>query len=310
LNRSVSKECKDLIQKVCHLNKDKRYNFADFIKDNFVAAKINTNINNKSNASSNTICENLIVKVKFLLDFYKNENNKLNNCLHSRESLTIICIFLLEIKNIIKFINSNIYNPENEIYILILENNEKMDYKYSSSKYSEQKNKLYFEGYENQLKSLESELISVLKNYYSKNSSFSVSEILNNVFEDLNSLDLESHFFALFETSMSYFSNGQMEKAKNHFYICKVYYEIIILIRVISCDMNINSDFDLIISNYNKNDSILVTFIGHIFKKVTTFEQISERFQTESYLRGSNQTFETVVSFYREINKMLEATSK
>lgn len=234
--------------------------------------------------------------------------------MHSRESLTLICIFLLEVKNTLKFIQLNIFNPEEEIFILALEKNDNKNsnnFKFASSKYSDQKKNLIFSQNDTlQLRNLESELSSILKNYYQKDNNFSVSDILDNLFDDLNSLDLEAYFFTLFESAMGYFSKHNKEQAAKEFKLCKIYYEIIILIRVISCDMNINEDFESLTKSISNKDYLLFTFIGNMFKKVTSFEQISERYQTESYLRGSNQTFDTVISFYREINKMLDITSE
>lgn len=318
MNRNISKLCKDLIQKVCHLNKDKRYDFSQLLSDPIITSYKSQQVSQFD--LSEFLCEKLIKKVRFVLDFYKNENSKINNCLHTKESLTLICIYLIEIKHFTKFF-SNKFGIIDEVYVLAFENDKTSDFKFFNGKYEQiskfspkVKNSSFSQENIEKLKTLEIELTSVFKHYYHKDKDFSVNDLLDNLFSDLNAMDLEAHFFNVFEVAMNYFTKNSIEKAKEHFEISKIYYELIILIRTISSDMNLNCEFDLIMSNKEFNigehKDVLFTFLGNLFKKVASFEQISERYQTESYLHSSNKAFETLVSFYGEINKMLEASSK
>ena len=319
INKQISKNCKNFIEKTCCFQMDKRYDWKMVIEDPFVVNQPENVVQNKIVSSKQTkIDDNLIeniseclkLKIKRIIDYYNRLMNdrKVDFEMYQKYCKEMsICSMLtmLEIKLFIEFLRQkDKFFEDEEIHFLKI-NLQDGKYKYSyincghDNIYVNKENpilenfKIDFYKMELELKNIISTLLKKIDVNIDDMDSFDF--VNNNNLKNYYSGDLEKYFFKLFENGILSFSKKDYKIALEEFIQAQYLSEYIIFIGLITSfkkETNIFTDlldmFKSEIRDYNISNSIcitIVTFIGGIIKTFKTQKIIEE-----VDINGSNET--------------------
>ena len=330
INKKISKSCKNLIEKTCHLQIEKRYDWNSFLNDSFINIKEDEKVidnNNKKNLIiQDKVIENILeclnIKISKIVNyFHKIINEGELNFLISNSKDISICLMLtiLEIKFTVEFLkNKEKYNDDEELHIIKFSyeqnNNTKFEYSFINFLNDEvniNKDNKMFEFYKQSLSKLETQLRDLLSLFSKKvNLDFGNNEDLKNRKSNKNSNlgNLENYFFKVFEEGLLEFSKKEYEKALEALTISKYISEYIIFIHLISKYTEENGSFNesLQLFNYDNinQDSKNVCFFCFIGGAIKTFktQKIIEESDIISFDKDNSNSF---IEFYPEIIKLI-----
>jgi serine/threonine protein kinase len=331
INKIISKNCKYFIEKMCHLQIEKRYDWNSFLNDSFINNKDDEkviNYNNKKNLKiQDKVIENILeclnIKISKIVNyFYKLINEGELNYLISNSRDISICLMLtiLEIKFTVEFLkNKDKYNDDQELHIIKFSyeqnNNIKFEYSFINFLTDEviinKENKM-FDFYKQNLTKLENQLRDLLSLFSKKvNLDFGNNEDnLKNIKSNKNSNlgNLENYFFKVFEEGLLQFSKKEYEQALESLIISKYISEYIIFIDLISKYTEENGSFNESLQLFNNNniyqDLKNVCFFSFIGGAIKTFktQKIIEESDIISFDKDNSGSF---IEFYPEIIKLI-----
>ena len=331
INKKISKSCKNLIEKTCHLQIEKRYDWNSFLNDSFINNKEDEkviNYNNKKNLKiQDKVIENILeclnVKISKIVNyFYKLINEGELNYLISNSRDISICLMLtiLEIKFTVEFLkNKDKYNDDQELHIIKFsyEQNNNIKFEYSfinflTDEVNINKDNKMFDFYKENLNKFENQLRDLLSIFSKKvnldfgNNEENLKNIKSN--KDSNLGNLENYFFKVFEEGLVEFSKKEYEQALETLIISKYISEYIIFIDLISKYTEENSSFNeslQLFNNGNINQDLknicFFSFIGGAIKTFKT-QKIIEESDIISFDKDSSGSF---IEFYPEIIKLI-----
>ena len=331
INKKISKSCKNLIEKTCHLQIEKRYDWNSFLNDSFINNKEDEkviNYNNKKNLKiQDKVIENILeclnAKISKIVNyFYKLINEGELNYLISNSRDISICLMLtiLEIKFTVEFLkNKDKYNDDQELHIIKFSyeqnNNTKFEYSFINFLTDEvniNKDNKMFDFYKENLNKFENQLRELLSIFSKKvnldfgNNEENLKNIKSN--KDSNLGNLENYFFKVFEEGLVEFSKKEYEQALETLIISKYISEYIIFIDLISKYTEENSSFNeslQLFNNGNINQDLknicFFSFIGGAIKTFKT-QKIIEESDIISFDKDSSGSF---IEFYPEIIKLI-----
>ena len=331
INKKISKSCKNLIEKTCHLQIEKRYDWNSFLNDSFINNKEDEkviNYNNKKNLKiQDKVIENILeclnIKISKIVNyFYKLINEGELNYLISNSRDISICLMLtiLEIKFTVEFLkNKDKYNDDQELHIIKFsyEQNNNIKFEYSfinflTDEVNINKDNKMFDFYKQNLNKFENQLRNLLSIFSKKvnldfgNNEENLKNIKSN--KDSNLGNLENYFFKVFEEGLVEFSKKEYEQALETLIISKYISEYIIFIDLISKYTEENSSFNeslQLFNNGNINQDLknicFFSFIGGAIKTFKT-QKIIEESDIISFDKDSSGSF---IEFYPEIVKLI-----
>jgi hypothetical protein len=259
------------------LNKDKRYDWKNFLSDSFVTIKYNEDIRISSNDLNSklsltlddqtyindikveNLAESLKDKAEAIISYYQD----LNEFKNLKEVSFFLMYTLIEVKLFQEFIRpKDAFYEDEELHVVKLS---KSNYDYCYCNFL--KNSIYInkenpmlENYSKTFKSLETVLLEIIRKVISK---------LGVNIEDINTLEyladsmkgnyyanLEKYFFEIFEKALLHFSNNEYKEAANDFIISKYFYEMVIFIRLILNDKPETISFAKVFEFIENDDEI------------------------------------------------------
>ncbi len=244
-----------MIEKTCHLNKDKRYDWKSFLEDSFVTIKYNEDIRVSTNDTSNrlinvddqniindykveNIAENIKEKSENVIAYYNDMD--LDSSKFNREVLLFLMLTQLEIKYFKEFITPR--DKFDEIEELHLMRISRSDYDYCSCNFSQRnvvinkENPMidnYLKIFTENEKSLLNLINKILKKLDVKIEEAGQIDYLNTSMRNIQYANMEKYFFTLFENGIAHYSKLEYKEAIKEFMISKYNYECIIFIRLI-----------------------------------------------------------------------------
>jgi serine/threonine protein kinase len=266
LSKNISRSCKHLIEKTCHLNKEKRYDWKNFLSDSFITIKYNEDIRISSNEPKSSynitldemtlindykvenLAESLKDKTEFIIKYYQNlfddsnhDDLLLGNVNKFLKEISFFTMYsLIEIKLFQQFLTpKETFYFDEELHIIKLT---KTDYDYCSCNFVN--NKIYInkenpmiENYLKTFQGLEANLLEIIKLVLKKlgvniDESQAV-DYLQDSMKNTYHANLEHYFFDVFEKGLFHFSNNNHKDALNELLLSKYYLETVIFVRII-----------------------------------------------------------------------------
>ena len=331
INKIISKNCKYFIEKMCHLQIEKRYDWNSFFNDSFIKGKNEEKKKDKINEIKNykiqdNIIENIFEylnnKILTIINYYQNllkEGGELNNLIKNSKEISIcIMLSILETKLIIEFLkNKERFNEDEELHLIKLSINKQTNnlaYQYSyinfiSDEVTINKENTMIDSYKNKFIKMENQLRDILTLFSKKvNLDFGNDNLENlSVNKDSCLGNIEKYFFYLFEEALIEFSKKEYENSLEILNLSRYISEYIIFIYLIVQYSKQNCVFTEILESFNNNvnkDLKTFCFISFIGGAIKTFkaQKIIEESDMISFEKNNSESF---IEFYPEIVKLI-----
>lgn len=322
IKKKISKSLKYLIERTCHLEIDKRYDYQSLFNDPFINGKnILMDENNKTKKISNNFIENILEymnnKISTIIKYYDKlikDTVTIYLKKYSKEISSFLMLCILEVKYIIQFLTKEKVNDiDEELHIIkiMINTPDKIDYYYSDINLTKDsiginKDDKNFEIYNKKINELETKLKDIFSKFCKKiNLDLDTK---NNVEKNQNYSfgSIEKYFFKVFEDGLVDYTYNEYNNAEEILIISKYISEYIIFIHLITKNKKPNCHFSKIIEMFdnekNNENSFCITFIGGVIKEFKKLNIIEEN----KNISSDNNSFGSFIEFYPENIKLIE----
>ena len=326
IKKKISKSLKCLIEKTCHLEIDKRYDYHSLFNDPFIKGQnILVNEKNEKKIINDNIIENILEymnnKISSIINYYNKlikDSEIIYLKKYSKEISSFLMLCILEIQYLIQFLSkkeTNNIDEELHMIKILINTPNNIDYFYSYINFSKDsiiinKDNKIFQIYNKKIIELQRKLKDIFSIFCKKVNLDLESK--NNVEKNKNYSfgSIEKYFFKVFEDGLVDYTYKEYTNAEENLNISKYICEYIIFIHLITKIQKSNCNYSEIIAmfdNYKNNENFFfITFIGGVIKKFKYLNIIKEN----KNVSVDGDSFGYFIEFYPENIKLIDECKK